>query len=24
VVTWDGDRWSKARYIAPPDLSDHW
>ena len=20
VVTWDGDRWSKARYIAPPDL----
>jgi 8-oxo-dGTP diphosphatase len=24
VVTWDGDRWSKARYIAPPDLQDHW
>lgn len=24
VVTWDGDRWSKARYIAPPDVSDHW
>jgi phosphohistidine phosphatase SixA len=23
VVTWDGDRWSKARYIAPPDLHDH-
>jgi phosphohistidine phosphatase SixA len=20
VVTWDGDRWTKARYIAPPDL----
>ena len=24
VITWDGDRWSKARYIAPPELSDHW
>ena len=24
VVTWDGDRWSKARYIAPPDLHDRW
>jgi phosphohistidine phosphatase SixA len=24
VVTWDGDRWSKARYIAPPELHDHW
>lgn len=23
VVTWDGDRWSKARYIAPPDLHHH-
>ena len=20
VVTWDGDRWAKARYIPPPDL----
>jgi len=20
VVTWNGDRWAKARYIAPPDL----
>ena len=24
VVTWDGNRWSKARYIAPPDLHDRW
>ncbi len=23
VVTWDGDCWSKARYIAPPDLRHH-
>lgn len=23
VVTWDGDCWSKARYIAPPDLHHH-
>jgi phosphohistidine phosphatase SixA len=23
VVTWDGGRWSKARYIAPPDLRDN-
>ncbi len=22
VVTWDGDRWNKARYIPPPDISD--
>ena len=22
VVTWDGGRWSKARYIPPPDLDD--
>ncbi len=21
VVTWGGDRWTKARYIAPPDVS---
>jgi 8-oxo-dGTP diphosphatase len=21
VVTWDGDRWADARYIAPPDVS---
>ncbi len=21
VLTWDTDRWSQARYIAPPDLS---
>jgi 8-oxo-dGTP diphosphatase len=24
VVSWDGDRWSKARYIAPPELHDRW
>lgn len=24
VVTWNGDRWVKARYIAPPDLADRW
>ena len=21
VLTWDGERWAKARYIAPPDVS---
>jgi 8-oxo-dGTP diphosphatase len=21
VLTWDGDRWAKARYIEPPDIS---
>jgi 8-oxo-dGTP diphosphatase len=24
VVTWDGDRWTKARYIPPPELPDRW
>ncbi|MBN2624829.1 MAG: histidine phosphatase family protein [Acidimicrobiales bacterium] len=23
VVTWDGERWAKARYIAPPEI-DAW
>ena len=24
VVTCDGDRWTKARYIPPPELPDRW
>jgi 8-oxo-(d)GTP phosphatase len=24
VVTWNGERWTKARYIPPPDLADRW